>query len=46
MECGIEVYKGIPESLRALKVSDVPWQPVSVTDGPRIKEHVCVVCGR
>ena len=36
-ECGMEVCKGIPESLRALKVSDVRWQPVPVADGPRIK---------
>ena len=47
VECGMEVCKGIPESLRALEVSDVCWQPVPVTDGQRIKgELVCVVCGR
>ena len=47
MQCGMEVCKGIPESLRALEVGDVRWQPVPVTDGPRIKEElVCVVCDR
>ena len=43
---GWRFFKGIPESLRALEVGDVRWQPVPVTDGPRIKgELVCVVCG-
>ena len=43
----MKVCKGIPESLRALDVGDVRWQPVPVTDGPRIKgELVSVVCGR
>ena len=37
MECGMEVCKGIPESLRALEVSDVRWQQVPVDDGRRIK---------
>ena len=47
VEWGIEVCKGIPESLRAQEVGDVRWQPVPVADGPRIKgELVCVVCGR
>ena len=47
VECGVEVCKGIPESLRALEVGDVRWQPVPVAGGPRIKrELVCVVCGR
>ena len=47
VECEMEVCKGIPESLRALEVGDVRWQPVPVADGPKIKgELVCVVCGR
>ena len=46
-ECGMEVCKGIPESLRAQEVGDVRWQPDPVTDGPKIKgELVCIVCGR
>ena len=47
VECRMEVCKGIPESLRALEVSDVRWQWVPVADGPRIKgELVCVICGQ
>ena len=43
----MEVCGGIPESMLAVEVGDVRWQPVPVTDGPRIKgELVCVVCGR
>ena len=40
---GWRFFKGIPESLRALEVGDVRWQPVPVTDGPRIKgERTCM----
>ena len=47
VECGMEVCKGTPESLRALEVGDVRWQPVPVADGLGIKgELVCVVCGQ
>ena len=47
VECVIEVCNGIPESLRALEVGNVCWQPFPVADGPRIKgELVCVICGR
>ena len=49
LEYGIEVCKGIPESLGALEVGDVHWPRVPVTDGPRIKGELvntCVVCGR
>ena len=48
MEYGIEVCKGIPESLRALEVGDIHWPLVPVTDGRRIKGELvntsCVVC--
>ena len=36
VECGMEVCKGIPESLRALEVGELCWQPVPVADCPRI----------
>ena len=40
----MEVCKGIPESLRALEVGDVRWQPVPVADGPRIKGELMLIC--
>ena len=40
LECGMEVHKGISESLRGLEVCGVLWQPVPVTYGPRIKRDV------
>ena len=33
----MQVGKGFPESLEGLEVGDVCWQPLPVTDGPRIK---------
>ena len=35
LECGMA-------SLRGLEVGDVRWQPVPVTDGPRIKKRTCM----
>ena len=33
------MWEGIPESLRGLEVGDVRWQPVPVTDRPKIKKR-------
>ena len=41
----MEVCYDISESPRALDVGDVRWQPIPVTDRPRIKgELVCIIC--
>ena len=44
---GVSTDRFARASLRALEVGDVRWQPVPVTNGPRINgEIVCVVCGQ
>ena len=36
LECGMQVGRSFPESLKGLEISNQHWQLVPIADGPRI----------